>query len=72
VTPAPAEPKEEDADYKTKLKIRYLEPTTFKCLDVCPTGFMVEDTATRANCVEDSNAVILSAIALIFSLFLIF
>jgi len=66
------EPTEDAATYNTALKIKVFNATSGECYTACPPGFKVEDAATRNSCVEDSNSVILSAIALIFSLFLIF
>jgi hypothetical protein len=66
------DPAEDAANYNTALKIKVFNSTTGECYTACPAGFKVDDVTTRASCVEDSNSVILSAIALIFSLFLIF
>jgi hypothetical protein len=66
------DPVEGAANYDTLLKIKVFNSTTGECYTACPAGWKVEDAATRISCVEDSNSVILSAIALIFSLFLIF
>jgi len=70
ITAPATAPTEKDANFKTYLKTVALINNT--CFKDCPTGFKADDA--KATCVADSgsNSVLLSAFALIMSLFLIF
>jgi len=72
ITAPTPEPKEGDTNFKTYLKTVFHNVTSNTCYKDCPAGFVAD--AARAKCEPASaaNSVLLSAIALIFSLFLIF
>lgn len=65
-----AKPKEDDPKLKQYLKATWLNGTS--CHKVCPTGFQADADMAKCEAASGSNSVLLSAIALIFSLFLIF
>jgi len=68
---APATPpKETDSNFKTYLKtVVFVNSTCFK---ECPTGWEADEAKAACVAASGGNSVLLSAIALIFSLFLIF